>query len=176
MIELLLKGKNIPRFGSTNHTLFLLTILILGLHFVIGALQYFFVIIEQVTHEGIAMNLHIIDHPLIHHKLALLRDGRCAMPEFKILLHEIGLLMAYEVTRDLPTEEITIETPVSPTTAHKLTHHPVLVTILRAGIGLLEPFMEILPLPHDNTFPKDSVVKLRHILETFNLTPETIES
>jgi uracil phosphoribosyltransferase len=67
------------------------------------------------------------------------------MPEFKKLLHEIGLLMAYDVTKELATEETVVKTPVAVTKADKLIKHPVLVTILRAGIGMLNPFMEILP-------------------------------
>jgi len=92
------------------------------------------------------MNIQVIDHPLIKHKLALLRDERRSMPEFKKLLHEIGLLMAYEVTKELETEETVVKTPVAAARADKLKNQPVLVTILRAGIGLLNPFMEILPL------------------------------
>jgi len=91
------------------------------------------------------MNLHVIDHPLIRHKLALLRDEKRSMPEFKKLLHEIGLLMAYEVTRELRTEPTVVKTPVAVAPSEKLIKHPVLVTILRAGIGMLNPFMEILP-------------------------------
>jgi uracil phosphoribosyltransferase len=91
------------------------------------------------------MNLQIIDHPLIRHKLALLRDQKRSMSEFKKLLHEIGLLMAFEVTKELRTEETVVKTPVAVGRADKLTKHPVLVTILRAGIGMLNPFMEILP-------------------------------
>jgi uracil phosphoribosyltransferase len=91
------------------------------------------------------MNVHVIDHPLIRHKLTLLRDRGCPMPAFKKLLHEIGLLMAFEVTRTLPIRSVTVETPVATARGDKLIHHPVLVTILRAGIGMLEPFMEILP-------------------------------
>ena len=91
------------------------------------------------------MNIKIIDHPLIRHKMAFLRDEKRSMPEFRKLLHEIGLLMAFDVTRDLKLEETVIKTPVSVTKAEKLFKHPVLVNILRAGIGMLNPFMEILP-------------------------------
>lgn len=91
------------------------------------------------------MNLFVVSHPLIKHKLALLRDKKQSMPEFKKLLHEIGLLMAFDVTKELHTTETVVETPVSATKAAKLTKYPVLVTILRAGIGMLNPFMEILP-------------------------------
>ncbi len=92
------------------------------------------------------MKINVIDHPLIRHKLALLRDEKRSMPEFKKLLHEIGLLMAYEVTKELQTEETVVKTPVAVAKAEKLKQQPVLVTILRAGIGMLNPFMEILPL------------------------------
>ncbi len=91
------------------------------------------------------MKLHVIDHPLIHHKLALLRDEKRSMPEFKQLLHEIGLLMAFDVTKDLQTVETVVKTPVAVTKVDRLVQQPVLVTILRAGIGMLNPFMEILP-------------------------------
>ena len=91
------------------------------------------------------MNIKIIDHPLIRHKMACLRDEKRSMPEFRKLLHEIGLLMAFDVTRDLELEDTVIKTPVSVTKAEKLSKHPVLVNILRAGIGMLNPFMEILP-------------------------------
>ncbi len=92
------------------------------------------------------MNIKVVDHPLIRHKLALLRNEKRSMPEFKKLLHEIGLLMAFEVTKELKTEETVVKTPVAVTKADKLIKQPVLVTILRAGIGMLNPFMEILPL------------------------------
>ena len=91
------------------------------------------------------MKLHVIDHPLIHHKLALLRDEKRSMPEFKQLLHEIGLLMAFDVTKDLQTVETVVKTPVAVTKVDRLVRQPVLVTILRSGIGMLNPFMEILP-------------------------------
>ncbi len=91
------------------------------------------------------MKAHILNHPLIDHKMALLRDEKRKMPEFKMLLDEIGFLMVYEVTKDLELEEIVIKTPVASTKAKKLKTHPILVTILRAGLGLLDPFMKLMP-------------------------------
>jgi len=91
------------------------------------------------------MNAHILNHPLIDHKMALLRDEKRRMPEFKMLLDEIGFLMVYEVTRNLNLEETVIKTPVAATKAKKLENHPILVTILRAGLGLLDPFMKLMP-------------------------------
>jgi len=90
-------------------------------------------------------NLHLVEHPLIRHKLARLRDLECPMPEFRRLLDDIGTLMAFEVTRDLETEPVEIQTPVAPTVCQRLKRAPVLVTILRAGIGMLNPFMHLLP-------------------------------
>jgi len=92
------------------------------------------------------MTVEIINHPLIKHKLALLRDEKCHMAEFKKLLHEIGLLMAFDVTKGLELEDIVVHTPVSAMKAEKLVRQPVLINILRAGIGMLNPFMEILPM------------------------------
>ena len=91
------------------------------------------------------MNIQIIKHPLIEHKLASLRNERCHMPKFRKLLNEIGLLMTFEVTKHLETVDIMIETPVANAKGKKLKKDPVLVTILRAGIGMLEPFMQLLP-------------------------------
>ncbi len=91
------------------------------------------------------MNAHILNHPLIDHKMALLRDEKRRMPEFKMLLDEIGFLMVYEVTKNLNLEETVIKTPVAATKAKKLENHPILVTILRAGLGLLDPFMKLMP-------------------------------
>jgi uracil phosphoribosyltransferase len=74
-----------------------------------------------------------------------MRDETCTMPQFRRLLHEIGLLMVFEVTRTLETRAISIRTPVAPAEGRILVSRPVLVTILRAGIGLLEPFAQLLP-------------------------------
>ena len=91
------------------------------------------------------MNAVILNHPLIDHKMSLLRDEKRSMPEFKMLLDEIGMLMVYEVTKELELEETVIKTPVSVTKAKKLKSYPILVTILRAGLGLLDPFMKLMP-------------------------------
>ena len=91
------------------------------------------------------MNIQIIQHPLIEHKLASLRNEKCHMPNFRKLLNEIGLLMVYEVTKELETVDLMIKTPVANAKGKKLKKDPVLVTILRAGIGMLEPFMQLLP-------------------------------
>lgn len=90
--------------------------------------------------------VHIVDHPLVQHKLTILRDQRTSTRTFRGLLREIGALLCYEVTRDLPLEEIEIETPVarmkSPAIAGKKL---VFAPILRAGMGLLEGMLELVP-------------------------------
>ena len=91
-------------------------------------------------------NVHVIDHPLIRHKLALLRDKNTSTNEFRDLLREVSLLMGYELLRDLPTEEVEIETPLEKTTAHKLSGKKLcLVSILRAGNGFLDGLLELVP-------------------------------
>lgn len=91
-------------------------------------------------------NVIVIDHPLVQHKLSLLRDKNTGTKDFRMLLHELSTLMAYEVTRDLPLEEVTIETPVATTTARILAGRKLgIVPILRAGLGMAESVMELIP-------------------------------
>jgi uracil phosphoribosyltransferase len=88
----------------------------------------------------------IVDHPLIQHKLTLLRNKETSTGSFRRLLREISLLMAYEVTRDLPLEIVEIETPLEPLTAPMLSGKKLcLVSILRAGNGLLEGMLDLVP-------------------------------
>lgn len=91
-------------------------------------------------------NLYIIDHPLVQHKLTRMRDETCPTGEFRRLLREISLLMGYEVTQNLPTKMKTIETPMqemqSPVLSGPL---PVVVPILRAGLGMAEGLIELIP-------------------------------
>lgn len=89
---------------------------------------------------------HQINHPLIQHKLTLLRDKHTSMKVFKELVHEITLLLVYEATRDIPLQTITIDTPLetleAPTLAGK---DPVILPILRAGIGMVDAFLSLMP-------------------------------
>jgi uracil phosphoribosyltransferase len=92
------------------------------------------------------MRVHVADHPLIAHKLTYLRDKRTDSPTFRRLTEELVTLLAYEATRDVRTEPIDIETPVAPTTGVKLsTPKPIVVPILRAGLGMLEGMVRLLP-------------------------------
>ena len=88
----------------------------------------------------------VVNHPLVLYRLSLTRDKRTPVSQFRRLVREIGLLMAYEVLRDLPTVEVKVETPVTSMTAPTLAPHPlVLVSVLRAGDGLLAGFLESVP-------------------------------
>jgi uracil phosphoribosyltransferase len=92
------------------------------------------------------MTIHVIDHPLLHHKLSLIRDRKTPGSLFRMLLGEAGLILATEATRGLPTESVVVETPLERTGSLRLKSlDPVLVPVLRAGLGLLPPFLELLP-------------------------------
>ena len=97
------------------------------------------------THPDFA-NLHIVDHPLIQHKLTLMRDVACNKVMFSSLLREIALLMGYELTKSLPMTTREIETPVAPMEAPVIKgKKPVIVPILRAGLGMSNALEEIMP-------------------------------
>ena len=88
----------------------------------------------------------VFDHPLIQHKVSIMRDKNTTSKEFRDLTREVAMLMAYEVTRDLPTQEIQIETPICPTTVEVLKGLDVaIIPILRAGLGFVDGMLEIIP-------------------------------
>lgn len=92
------------------------------------------------------MRLHVADHPLIAHKLTALRDERTDSPTFRRLADELVTLLAYEATRDVRTEPVDIVTPVCPTTGIRLSNpKPLVVPILRAGLGMLDGMVRLLP-------------------------------
>ncbi len=91
-------------------------------------------------------NVFIFDHPLMQHKVTLLRDKNTVQKEFRELVEELSMLMAYEVTRDLPLKEVDIETPVAATKQKKLAEQKIaLVPILRAGLGMVSGMQSIIP-------------------------------
>ena len=91
-------------------------------------------------------NLTIIDHPLIQHKLTILRDRKTATRNFKALVNEIAMLMAYEATKGLPLEAIEVETPLERTTGKLVAGKKLaLVPILRAGLGMVEGITQLIP-------------------------------
>ena len=90
--------------------------------------------------------VHVFQHPLIQHKLSIMRSKDTGCKEFRELLDEISMLMVYEVTRDLPTEEVTIETPICTAKAHMLSGKPIgIIPILRAGLGMVDGILELIP-------------------------------
>ncbi|MDH4059218.1 MAG: uracil phosphoribosyltransferase [Aquincola sp.] len=90
--------------------------------------------------------VHVLNHPLIQHKLTLMREKDRSTSGFRRLLNEIGMLMAYELTRDMPTQPIEIETPLEKTMGRVIDgKKTVLVPILRAGLGLVEGMLEVVP-------------------------------
>ncbi|MEG0268919.1 MAG: uracil phosphoribosyltransferase [Clostridia bacterium] len=90
--------------------------------------------------------VYIFDHPLIQHKLGLMRDKNTGAKEFRELLEEISMLMVYEVTRDLQTEEVDVETPICTTKARALSGKKVgIIPILRAGLGMVDGVTKLMP-------------------------------
>lgn len=91
-------------------------------------------------------NVHIMDHPLIHHKLAVLRNKETPVKEFRELVNEISGLMCYEATRSLPTMDVEVETPVATAHCKMLAGKKLaIVPILRAGLGMVDALVDLIP-------------------------------
>ena len=91
-------------------------------------------------------NVHVMDHPLIQHKLSILRDVHTGSKEFRELVKELAMLMAFESTRDFRVAETTVQTPVAETTTYVLSGKKVaVIPILRAGLGMVEGILELIP-------------------------------
>jgi uracil phosphoribosyltransferase len=91
-------------------------------------------------------NVHLVDHPLVQHKLTLMRRKDASTNSFRRLLNEISMLMAYEVTRDMPMQDIEVETPLETMTAKVIDGKKlVFVSILRAGTGILDGMLSVVP-------------------------------
>ncbi len=91
--------------------------------------------------------LHVIDHPLITHKLSIMRNKDTGSKDFRELLNEIAMLMGYELTRDLPLEDVEIETPVTRMTAKTISGKKLaIVPILRAGLGMVDGLLSLIPV------------------------------
>jgi uracil phosphoribosyltransferase len=91
-------------------------------------------------------NVHVIDHPLVQHKLSLMRNKEASTNSFRRLLNELAMLMTYEVTRDVPTQLVEIETPLEKTMAPVIDGKKlVFVSILRAGTGILDGMLSVVP-------------------------------
>lgn len=94
------------------------------------------------------MKVHVVDHPLVAHKLTMMRDKNCNSKNFRELLGEIASLMTYEVTRKWETEPVQVETPLEITTGKRLKGEVTIIPILRAGLGLLNGVLEMIPHAH----------------------------
>ena len=94
------------------------------------------------------MKLHIVEHPLIAHKLTMMRDKNCNSKNFRELCGEIASLMTYEVTRDWPTEPVAVETPLETMTGARLKDEVTIIPILRAGLWLLNGVLNMIPYAH----------------------------
>jgi len=91
--------------------------------------------------------LHVIDHPMIQHKLTIMRNVETGSKDFRVLLKEISLLMGYEITRDLPLTEVEIETPICKMAAKKVSGRKLaIVPILRAGLGMVDGLLSLVPV------------------------------
>ncbi len=90
---------------------------------------------------------HVIDHPLITHKLSIMRNKKTGSKDFRQLLEEIAMLMGYELTRDLPLEDVTIETPLTKMKAKMISGKKLaIVPILRAGLGMVDGLLSLIPV------------------------------
>ena len=91
--------------------------------------------------------VHVIDHPMVRHKLTLMREKTTGSKDFRQLLEEISLLMGYEITRDLPLENVEIETPICTMTAQRVSGRKLaVVPILRAGLGMVGGLLTLVPV------------------------------
>ena len=91
--------------------------------------------------------LHVMDHPLITHKLSIMRNKKTGSKDFRELLEEIAMLMGYELTRDLPLEEVNIETPLTKMKAKMISGKKLaIVPILRAGLGMVDGLQSLIPV------------------------------
>ena len=90
---------------------------------------------------------HLIDHPLITHKLTIMRNKKTGSKDFRELLNEISMLMGYELTRDLPLQDVTIETPITKMNAKMVSGRKLaIVPILRAGLGMVDGLLSLVPV------------------------------
>lgn len=90
--------------------------------------------------------LHVLDHPLLQHKLSIMRDKATSVKEFRELASEVAMLMCYEATRDLPVEEVDVETPIAMAKVKKIAGKKMaVVPILRAGLGMVDGIIQLVP-------------------------------
>jgi uracil phosphoribosyltransferase len=122
------------------------------------------------------INLHLLDHPLVQHKLTLLRSKELSTRGFRQLTSEIGALLAYEIMREAPVKPVTVETPLGMAQGVELDgKKQVLVTILRAGLGLLDGMLTVLPSSRVGHIGLYRDPKLRSAVEYYLKLPNAME-
>lgn len=122
-------------------------------------------------------NVFIFDHPLIQHKISLMRDKNTATKEFRELTTEVSRLMAYEVTRDLPLKTVEIETPVAVAQAKIIAGKSLaLVPILRAGLGMVDGMLDLIPMAKVGHIGLYRDPETLEAIEYYCKLPEDIES
>lgn len=120
--------------------------------------------------------VHVFDHPLIQHKLSYIRDVHTGTKEFRELVDEVGMLMAYEVTRDLELQDVKIETPVTEMIAKRLTGKKLaFIPILRAGLGMTQGILNLVPAARIGHIGLYRDPKTLEAVEYFAKLPQDIE-
>lgn len=119
----------------------------------------------------------VIDHPLIQHKVSIIRDKNCGTKVFREVVDEIAMLMAYEISRDMPVEDVVIETPITKTTQKTLAGKKVaIIPILRAGLGMVDGILQLIPaakVGHVGVYRDEKTLEPH---EYFVKLPEDIDS
>lgn len=104
--------------------------------------------VQKILEKGVfevTTKLHLLNHPILQHKLALLRDKNSSAALFRQVIYEISMLISYEATRDLKTRPETIETPLGAASIEQIIEYPIVVAIMRAGNAMLDGVLEVLP-------------------------------
>src|SRR5215218_6399175 len=91
------------------------------------------------------MDVQVVDHPLAKARLSVLRDARTDNAAFRAALRDLTLMLVYEATRDVPTDEVSVRTPLADTTGRRLANPPLLVPVLRAGLGMVDQAHALIP-------------------------------
>lgn len=120
------------------------------------------------------MNYRVLDHPLIKHKLTIMRRKETTTKDFRENLDEVAGLMAYEITRDVETEDVTIETPLTTSVQQRLAEDIILVPILRAGLGMVDGIRSLIPnakIGHIGVYRDEETYEAK---EYFNKLPKSL--
>ena len=122
-------------------------------------------------------NVHVLEHPLIQHKLSVLRNKNTSVKEFRELVNEISGLMCYEATRNLPTEDVEVETPVAVAHCKQLAGKKLaIVPILRAGLGMVDAMVDLIPSAKIGHVGLDRDPETHEPVEYYCKLPEDIEN